>query len=213
MLGYSYDKSPNLPKGHPFVGHDDVIQMMHWSSTTMAHQTIKAWTFLYWSGMNFYYKDNDYYYITVWPVRTPQDFDGDGIPDHVDPDDDNDGMSDVWEDEHDLDPMNPADAGMDSDGDSFSNLEEFLADTNPGDETSIPTGDCGDETVVITGVDYPSDDDTNCSGSIYIIVGPDVTVAPGAEVTFISPMVMLRPNFRVLPGGVIRVANEYIPSP
>ena len=68
------------------------------------------------------------------------DFDGDGLPDDVDPDDDNDGMPDDWETMFGLNPFNAADAAGNLDGDQLSNLEEYIANTNPtlpGDELRI----------------------------------------------------------------------------
>jgi len=53
---------------------------------------------------------------------------------HVDvawSDADGDGMSDGWEEEFGLDPDDPGDADEDPDGDGLSNLEEFLARTDP----------------------------------------------------------------------------------
>ncbi|MDE0838876.1 MAG: hypothetical protein OSB41_07470 [Kiritimatiellae bacterium] len=57
---------------------------------------------------------------------------------------DEDGMSDTWELTYGLDPKDPADAGLDSDSDFFTNLEEFNAreligrSTNPKDNTDYP---------------------------------------------------------------------------
>ncbi len=59
------------------------------------------------------------------------DFDGDGIPDVSDSDDDNDGMSDVWEEEFGLNPKDPSDALDDNDEDGLTNLREFGRNTNP----------------------------------------------------------------------------------
>ncbi|MBL9210924.1 MAG: lamin tail domain-containing protein [Opitutaceae bacterium] len=47
------------------------------------------------------------------------------------PDTDGDGLPDVWERAYNFDPNNPADAGLDADGDGQSNKAEFLAGTNP----------------------------------------------------------------------------------
>ncbi len=65
------------------------------------------------------------------------DFDGDGIPDDADPDDDNDDIPDVWEDANGLNSMDPTDAGIDGDGDGASGLEEYVADTSPINTLSV----------------------------------------------------------------------------
>ncbi len=74
------------------------------------------------------------------PVRTVSkslvvspfvDTDDDGIADVLDPDDDNDGMPDWWENANGLNPLNPADANGDPDGDGLTNLEEFLLGRDP----------------------------------------------------------------------------------
>jgi hypothetical protein len=56
----------------------------------------------------------------------------------VDLDDDNDGMSDVWELQFGLDPLDDADSRVDADSDGFSNLEEFEAGSDPTDQNSMP---------------------------------------------------------------------------
>ncbi len=72
------------------------------------------------------------------------DNDGDGIGDNEDPDDDNDGMTDVWEIAYGLDPL-VNDSGLDADGDKLTNLDEFLADTNP---TAAPDNIAPDAPVI-----------------------------------------------------------------
>jgi hypothetical protein len=69
------------------------------------------------------------------PDQTDTDKDGDGNA--CDPDDDNDGMPDEWEIIHFLDPL-VDDADDDPDEDGYTNLEEYLADTDPRDPRSHP---------------------------------------------------------------------------
>jgi hypothetical protein len=52
---------------------------------------------------------------------------------------DSDGMHNSWEDVHALDPLDPADAVEDVDLDGFTNLEEYLAGTDPTDDSSFPS--------------------------------------------------------------------------
>ena len=51
---------------------------------------------------------------------------------------DNDGLPDAWELKYGLNPNDPADAKKDSDGDTFTNLEEFEAKTDPKNPDSHP---------------------------------------------------------------------------
>jgi hypothetical protein len=51
-------------------------------------------------------------------------------------DTDGDGLPNIWEDLHRLNPAVPGDALLDSDGDGMSNLHEYLAGTDPTDPTS-----------------------------------------------------------------------------
>ena len=59
------------------------------------------------------------------------DLDDDGAGDACDSDDDGDGIPDLWELDNGLDPLLASDAALDPDGDNASNLEEFLAGTDP----------------------------------------------------------------------------------
>ncbi len=51
---------------------------------------------------------------------------------------DGDGMPDEWERRYGLNPNDPADANADKDGDGFTNLEEYLAKTDPTDPRDHP---------------------------------------------------------------------------
>ncbi len=57
-----------------------------------------------------------------------------------DRDSDGDGIPDWWEEKHGLDPLNPEDARLDTDGDGFTNLEEYTAEprTDPADTEAHP---------------------------------------------------------------------------
>lgn len=67
----------------------------------------------------------------IFTQDTTADNDGDGIPDVSDSDDDNDGMSDNYENTHGLDPFNAFDATQDPDNDGLINLAEFTIWSNP----------------------------------------------------------------------------------
>jgi uncharacterized repeat protein (TIGR01451 family) len=53
-------------------------------------------------------------------------------------DTDGDGMHDSWEQANSLDPLDPADAAQDRDGDGFSNYQEYLKGTSIDDSNSFP---------------------------------------------------------------------------
>src|SRR5215510_1035665 len=52
-------------------------------------------------------------------------------------DTDGDGLPDDWELEHNFDPTDPTDAALDPDQDGMSNLDEYLAGTDPLDRETI----------------------------------------------------------------------------
>ncbi len=64
------------------------------------------------------------------------DTDGDGIGDNADPDDDNDKMPDVWELQYELDPL-VKDGNGDLDNDEFTNLEEYLENSDPTNKCPV----------------------------------------------------------------------------
>jgi hypothetical protein len=74
---------------------------------------------------------------TIW-ATFGIDGDGDGMADDIDPDDDNDGMPDEWENMYTGLDAYTYDALDDLDGDGFCNLREYLSGASPLDSTSIP---------------------------------------------------------------------------
>ncbi len=70
-------------------------------------------------------------------VAVVVDTDGDGSPNFHDTDDDADQIPDEWEIQNGLNATNPADAAADPDMDGATGLEEYTADTDPGDGDSV----------------------------------------------------------------------------
>ncbi len=54
-------------------------------------------------------------------------------PKKVEKDSDGDGMPDAWEKKHKLNPKNDKDGAMDTDGDGYTNIEEYLNGTDPNE--------------------------------------------------------------------------------
>ena len=69
--------------------------------------------------------------------------DMDGVGNNTDTDDDNDGMSDIWEITYGLDPLDNGSKNInngpdgDPDKDGFTNLQEYTAGTNPKSTSNI----------------------------------------------------------------------------
>ena len=76
---------------------------------------------------------NSSYSFSIRGVRsvTFEDFDGDGIADDLDPDDDNDGLTDVEEDE-----LGTSSRNTDSDDDEIRDMQEVIDGTDPMDSGS-----------------------------------------------------------------------------
>lgn len=67
------------------------------------------------------------------------DTDGDGTGNNADTDDDGDGISDQDELDNGLNPLDPADALLDFDGDGFNNLQEIQGSSDINDVNSVPS--------------------------------------------------------------------------
>ena len=99
--------------------------------------------------------------LPAFALTVQADLDGDGLANTVDADDDNDGMSDGYEDDHDFNPLDPADATTDADQDGVSNQQESVDGTNPHnasdylDTTAPVVSAVADVTVDATGLFTP----------------------------------------------------------
>jgi hypothetical protein len=83
------------------------------------------------------------------PGHSQLDTDGDSLTDDTDPDDDNDGMPDTWEETWidyarqynyplRFNTTNSSDAFLDYDNDGFNNVNEYISETNPYDSLDYP---------------------------------------------------------------------------
>ncbi len=106
-------------------------------------------------------------------------------------DSDNDGIPDDYENRHGLDPNNGDDAQVDNDGDGLSNLQEFLASTDPNNIDTDGDGiEDGDE--VTYGLNPNIDDaflDADLDGFANIhevLVGSDVNVLSSIPPSIVS---------------------------
>ena len=88
--------------------------------------------------------------ITTENDGSDPDTDGDGTPNSVDEDDDNDGMPDDYETDNGFDPLDASDAQMDADSDGVSNVDEYLAGTNPNQDDYPPVLIVPDDVEVVS---------------------------------------------------------------
>jgi len=141
------------------------------------------------------------------------DTDGDGTIDSDDLDDDNDGLSDVVEITYNLNPLDPADATEDPDGDGLTNLQEIqlgysisLADTD-GDGVNDNIDNCptianADQADVCSGTSEVSEIPT--PPNPVVSAPPTVTVAPTPDVEITIEEVQT--------GGTVTVTPMTVPD-
>jgi len=142
--------------------HVDIVNpetaLPHFTAPSIdSHEEILAFTLTVTDGLGL--ASSDTVLITVADDSAEADSDGDGVPDFQDSfpsdpnewfdndqdgtgdnsdlDDDDDTMPDSWESANRLNPFDN-DTLDDADGDGSSNLDEYLADTDPSDADSFP---------------------------------------------------------------------------
>ncbi|MBA54801.1 MAG: hypothetical protein CMK89_10140 [Pseudomonadales bacterium] len=71
--------------------------------------------------------------LALFTITVIGDNDTDGTADSIDPDDDNDGMSDEYEAIYGFNPLDASDGAEDADGDTISNYQESVDNTDPSD--------------------------------------------------------------------------------
>ena len=121
-------------------------------------------------------------------------------------DHDGDGMSDYYESRYGLDPFTD-DANIDSDGDGYSNLDEYNRKSDPTDRNDY--NDClGDEIHIVTRT-YSDSRPFICRANNTLILdsGANIIVAKTARVYFGAPSVIVESGtvLTVKTGGIFRI--------
>jgi len=129
-------------------------------------------------------------------------------------DSDGDGIPDAYEDAHGTDKNDPSDANDDGDADKFSNLDEWLFDTDPDKFVDKPTGDpgcsSGPDDVVLSS-DFPAGKHL-CIGNTSISTNGAVNVRNGAYLYLRAPSVELKQQLKVEDGARVRTrTSDLIP--
>ena len=139
-----------------------------------------------------------------------RDNDGDGLSnaDEIDlygtdpdnPDSDSDNMPDGWEVTYGTNPLYD-DAYSDNDYDGISNIDEYIAETDPNDmQTDL----------VLTNLTIPSPEIKDYRATNSITAGPAYTVECGTDVSFqAGNIIALKPGFRLHKGSKFQ-AKPYI---
>ena len=125
-------------------------------------------------------------------------------------DSDEDGIPDAYEDEKGLDKEDPTDANADKDNDKFSNLDEWLFDTDPDKFFDRPAGDpgcsSGPDNVVLPNSFGPGKH--LCIGNASISTNGETIIEEGAYLYLRSPVVNLKPRVKVKGGGRVRTRTS-----
>ena len=125
-------------------------------------------------------------------------------------DSDGDGIPDAYEDAKGMDKNDPSDANSDGDNDKFSNLDEWLFDTDPDKFFDKPTGDpgcsSGPDDVVLPNSFGPGKH--LCIGNTSISTNGATTIQDGAYLYLRAPAVDLKPQVKVEDGGRMRTRTS-----
>jgi hypothetical protein len=109
---------------------------------------------------------------------------------------DQDGTDDAWELKFGLNPADRTDAIQDADGDGFTNLQEYLAGTNPRDPSSllrietiqISSNTCRIRFTSAAGKHYRLERTTQYPAQSWVTVSNNIT-GTGAVVEVLDPIV------------------------
>ncbi|MDH3378349.1 MAG: PQQ-dependent sugar dehydrogenase [Gammaproteobacteria bacterium] len=140
--------------------------------------------------------DGALYYVSQWTNSVRKiayiaaDFDRDGILDGDDEDDDNDGLTDEFEDQNGL-------FSMDTDSDDDGIMDGL--DPLPGTPSNACTGDNATYGTVVDSMDI------TCGAAQSITIEPVVEVQAGFLLQLISPRVELRPGLTINSGGRLSI--------
>ncbi|NCC51686.1 MAG: hypothetical protein EOM20_10770 [Spartobacteria bacterium] len=136
-------------------------------------------------------------------LHADYDRDGDGTFDGEDDDDDNDGIPDYWETMYSLNPLDGGDALLDSDGDKYDNLSEYIAGTDPTNALSLfEVNDCIPADTLGVRLEWEA-----ATGRTYRIYHTPEPLSPWSNVYEASgrPGAMTYTNNGVAPRGHFRV--------
>ncbi|HEC07587.1 MAG TPA: hypothetical protein ENJ12_12085 [Thiolapillus brandeum] len=121
-------------------------------------------------------------------------------------DHDGDGMSDYFESRYGLDPFSN-DANLDSDGDGYTNLDEYNRKSDPTDKNDY--NDCLGDEIHIVSHTYGDSRPYICRANTTLIMdsGADIVVSETASVYFGAPAVVVESGsiLTVRSGGIFRV--------